>query len=231
MTKAQITDHQAPISAIAYSRVSTVDQFEGGHGLHAQRATIETEAARRGWDLTTHYTDAASGKSLEKRPALTDALEVLANGGADALVVAKLDRLSRSLVDFAGLMDKARAEGWALVILDLAVDTTTPHGQLLANIMASIATWERQMISLRTREALQAARRRGVAIGRPRTMSAATVRHIIDRRRNGMTLRAIADELQTLQTPTAHGGDRWHASTVRAVLLAAQEDKENAVTG
>jgi DNA invertase Pin-like site-specific DNA recombinase len=69
------------------------------------------------------------------RPGLEAALEAIERGEADTLVVAKLDRLSRSLLDFAGIMDRSRRKGWSLVALDLALDTTTPSGELMANTL------------------------------------------------------------------------------------------------
>ena len=75
-----------------------------------------------------------SGKSLSGRPGLASAIETVENREADTLVVAKLDRLSRSLLDFAGLMDRSQKKNWSLVALDLAIDTTTPSGELMANI-------------------------------------------------------------------------------------------------
>ncbi|MCA1704859.1 MAG: recombinase family protein [Actinobacteria bacterium] len=105
-----------PATAVGYLRVSTAEQAESGAGLDAQRATVEAECARRGWRLVQVFTDAGvSGKSTDNRPALTEALAAVENGAAAALVVAKLDRLSRSVQDAAGLLDRAQRHGWALV--------------------------------------------------------------------------------------------------------------------
>lgn len=135
----------------AYVRVSTTDQAESGLGLAAQRAAIESEAARRGWDVEWVEDAGRSGATLD-RPALTAMLAKIRRG--DVLVVAKLDRLSRSLMDFAGLMSRAHAEGWAVVALDLGLDLTTPSGELMANVMATFAHFERRLISQRTKEAM-----------------------------------------------------------------------------
>jgi DNA invertase Pin-like site-specific DNA recombinase len=142
------------------------------------------------------------------------------DGAASALVVAKLDRLSRSILDFAGLMERSRRKGWALVALDLGVDTTTPQGEMVANVMASFAQFERKLIGQRTREALAVKKAAGVRLGRPRSLSAPTLDRIADLRRAGRTLEAIATELNDLRVPTAHGG-RWHATTVRRLVLRA----------
>ena len=84
-----------PIRAVGYLRVSTLEQAESGAGLDAQRATVESEAVRRTWELVALEVDAgASTKSLSGRPALDAALHAVESGAADVLVVAKLDRLS-----------------------------------------------------------------------------------------------------------------------------------------
>jgi len=77
--------------------------------------------------------------------------------------VAKLDRVSRSLKDLAGLLERSEREHWAFIALDLGVDTTTPAGELMANIMGAVSRWESRVIGQRTREGL--ARDRGVRLG------------------------------------------------------------------
>lgn len=72
-----------------------------------------------------------------------------------------MDRLSRSLLDFAGRMERAQRERWNVVCLDLGIDLSTPQGQLMANVMASFAAYERELIRQRTRDALQALKNRG----------------------------------------------------------------------
>ncbi len=207
--------------ALAYARVSTQLQADEGYGLDAQRTAIEAAVEQRRWHLTAHFTDAASGKNVSGRPALTDALTLLDSGEADVLVVAKLDRLSRSLVDFADVMERSRSRGWGLVILDLGVDTSTPHGELVASIMASIAAWERRMIGIRTSEALRAAQARGVHVGRPRELSGEVVARIVELREAGLTMQAICDVLVEAGVPTARGGV-WRPSTVQRVLRAEE---------
>ena len=123
---------------IGYVRVSTEEQGKSGAGIEAQRAAILKEAKRRGWEHVTIVQDVgASGKDL-KRPGIRAALEALERGEASALVVAKLDRLSRSMLDFAGIMATAQKQSWALVALDCAVDTTTPAGEAMANRLAGV---------------------------------------------------------------------------------------------
>jgi len=204
--------------AVGYARVSTAEQADSGASLRAQREAIEREVQRRRWELVELFTDTASGKSLNGRHGLRKALTLLDTGKADVLVVAKLDRLSRSIKDFAGLMEQAARRKWALVALDLGVDTTTPSGKLVANVMASVAQWEREVIGQRTKDALAVKRKEGVRLGRPTVLSNALRRSIQRMRNQGRSFQSIADRLNEKGVPTAHGGAKWHASTVRAVL-------------
>ena len=110
---------------IGYVRVSTSKQEIGPD---VQRAALDAEAARKGWQLDIRQENAASAKSLANRPQLAAALADLKAGRADVLAVSKLDRLSRNVADFAALLELSTKQGWALVCLDLNVDTTTPTG-------------------------------------------------------------------------------------------------------
>jgi DNA invertase Pin-like site-specific DNA recombinase len=205
--------------AVGYVRVSTEEQASSGAGLQAQRALISAEAERRGWTLLEVFVDAAaSGKSLDGRPALASALSAIESGQAGTLVVAKLDRLSRSLLDFAGLMKRAQDVGWNLVALDLGIDLSTPAGEFLASVMASAAQWERRIIGQRTKDALAARRAAGARLGRPRGVPSAILERIRHEREAGWTLRDIAAGLDRDQVPTSQGGSRWYASSVSAVL-------------
>lgn len=208
-------------AVVAYIRVSTEEQADSGAGLAAQRSAIAAECARRGWSLAALFEDAgASGKSLSGRPGLSAALNELESGRASTLVVAKLDRLSRSLLDFSGLMERSRREGWSLVALDLGVDTTTPSGEMMANVLAVFAQFERRMIGQRTRDALAEKRAAGVRLGRPRVLPGDTLALVRELRAGGLTLEAVASELSRRGVPTAHGG-QWHATTVRRLALRA----------
>lgn len=209
-----------PLRMVAYVRVSTIEQGEQGVGLDAQRATIEHECQRRGWELVGVYQDVLSGKSVNGRHGLADALAAIEGGSASGLVVAKLDRLSRSLADFAALMERSRQRGWALVALDLGVDTTTPSGELLSSVVASVAQYERRLIGQRTKDALAVKRAQGVQLGRPRSLPTDTARRIQGMRRRGLTLAAIALRLNAEQVPTAAHGAQWHPTTVRRALVA-----------
>jgi DNA invertase Pin-like site-specific DNA recombinase len=188
--------------------------------LDAQRAAIEAACEQRGWTLVGIEQDVASGKSTNGRHGLERAIAECETGDAAALVVAKLDRLSRSLLDFAELMQRSQRKRWALVALDLGVDTSTPSGEMMANVLAVFAQFERRLIGQRTREALAAKRAAGVRLGRPRTLPDEVRRQIIHARSRGETFRAIAERLNTEGVATGQGGARWYAATVRTVALA-----------
>lgn len=203
---------------VGYLRVSTHEQTDSGAGIAAQRHTIEQHAERRGWQIVTMVEDSGSAKSTRGRPALAAALTLVRGGAADALVVSKLDRLSRSIIDFATLMDEARRERWALIVLDCDFDMTTPAGEMMANMLACFAQFERRVIGQRTKDALAQKRAEGVVLGRPRKIPDAVVARIEREKAAGATLTAIAARLNEDAIPTAQGGAQWHPSTVRKVL-------------
>jgi DNA invertase Pin-like site-specific DNA recombinase len=190
-----------------------------GLGLQAQREAILSEVSRRGWELVDLVEDAGwSAKDL-RRPGIRAALQVLKEGRADALVVAKVDRVSRSLADFTRLMQVAQRQGWALVALDCPSDPTTPAGEALVNMLATFAQFERRLIGQRTKEAIAVRKAAGATFGRKPAVPKSVVRRIQRQRARGETLRAIAESLNRDEVPTAQGGLRWYAATVRHVLL------------
>lgn len=201
-------------------RVSTDEQAASGLGLDTQRAAIKAECARRGLQVVDLVTDAGlSAKNLQ-RPALAAALARLDAGEASALMVSKLDRLTRSVHDATGLMLRADRAGWGLVSLDMAVDTTTPQGAAMAQVLAVFAELERRLIGQRTRDALAVKRANGVRLGRPPALPAEVIARIIAERNAGAGWSAIGRKLDADNVPTAQGGARWYPATVRAVALA-----------
>jgi DNA invertase Pin-like site-specific DNA recombinase len=149
------------------------------------------------------------------------ALEALARREAAGLVVAKLDRLSRSMVDFAGLMASAQKQQWALVALDVNVDTTTPAGEAMAHMLATFAQFERRLIGERTRAALAQRRAAGVRLGGAPEIDRKVVRRIVRERAAGRTLQEISTRLNADGVPTARGG-AWYPSTLQRVLRREQ---------
>jgi DNA invertase Pin-like site-specific DNA recombinase len=208
------------VLVLAYVRVSSEEQADNRAGLEAQRLAIQRECERRGWEILGVIEDAGFSAKDLKRAGVQAALEELERGRADALVVAKLDRLSRSMLDFTAVMAQAQKLGWALVALDCAVDTTTPAGEAMAHVLATFAQFERRLIGQRTREALAVKRSQGVRLGRPRSISPNLVRRIRSMRSRGLTLQAICDKLNAEGVPTPRGGSTWRPTSLRAVLQA-----------
>jgi DNA invertase Pin-like site-specific DNA recombinase len=188
--------------------------------LEAQRAAIEGECKRRGWQLVRVEED-RPGRGQAGLPALRRALAACSAGEARALLVARLDRLARSLAEAAELLERATREGWNLVALDLGLDLATPRGKRVANQFSAVAQWERRLRSERIREALARTRAQGTKLGTPRTTPATTAAKIRRLRGQGLSLQAIADELNRLRVPTTRGGAKWRPSSVRSVLMRA----------
>lgn len=144
---------------LGYARVSTVDQ-----NLDSQRDALTAAGAER------IFADTISG-TVRARPALDELLKQLRAG--DVIIVTKYDRLARSLKDLLELVDQIKERGAGFRSLAEDIDTTTPAGRLVFHVFASIAQFERERISERTREGLEAARKRGRVGGRPPALSPA----------------------------------------------------------
>ncbi|PWE30002.1 resolvase [Maritimibacter sp. 55A14] len=226
-----IRDTDPSLRLVAYERVSTARQGRSGLGLDAQRKAIDAFAASRGADVLARFTEVESGRKSD-RPELVRALDLARLTGA-TLVIAKLDRLSRN----AAFLLTLRESG----VRFLAVDMPEAN-DLTVGIMALVAQQEREAISRRTKEALAAAKARGVKLGNPNGAAAlrragkggaplrAAVARNADRHARDLadvvaeitsaghtTLRAIAAELNARGMRTRRGG-RWHVSTVRNLL-------------
>jgi DNA invertase Pin-like site-specific DNA recombinase len=195
---------------------------DGRAGLKAQEQAIRAECERRGWTVRIER-DVLSGRSMDGREGLARALAAVESGEAKALVVAKLDRLGRSVRHVAELLERAREQGRALVVLDVGIDTSTIMGAAMAQMASVFAEMERRRIGERISEALAVKRAEGVRLGRepgdPR------VRRRIRRLRSlGHSYQAIADRLNEDGEPTGQGGKRWYAATVR--YIAGDYDKQ-----
>jgi DNA invertase Pin-like site-specific DNA recombinase len=190
-------------------------------GLEAQRRAIAAACKRRRWRLLERVEDAGRSATEVNRPGVGEALRVLERGDEQALVAAKLDRLSQALLDLAALIASAQKHGWALVALDCALEPTTPAGEETANVLATFAPLERELISQRTREALALKRSQGVRLGRPPTISPYVIDRIKRERKAGNSLAAIANGLNADRIPTAQGGRRWYPATIRYTLNRA----------
>ncbi len=207
------------VRVIGYTRVSTREQAIDGYGLAAQRAAIEAEAERRAWSVTWVEDEGFTARR-DDRPGLQIALGALRRREAEALVVAKLDRLSRSVQHFAGFVNLASKQTWSIVALDMSLDMTTINGRLVAHILMSIAQWESEVIGHRTSVAMAEAKRQGRSFGRTRQASDDVVDRIVAARAQGSSFLAIARQLDECGIPTPGGAPHWHASTVRRLQHA-----------
>lgn len=204
---------------IPYRRVSTVDQAEKGVSLDAQHKYLDLSLQMRGQQaLTWDCVDKGkSGKNL-KRPGLSEALSLVEQGKAGGIIVAKLDRLSRSLLDFAWLMARANNEGWNIVLLDLGVDLATPAGKAMAQMLAIFAEFERNVISQRTRDGLVEKRAQGVVLGRRREISDELLGAIVGMYYQDGNFSAVARWLNKSGVQTVHGGRTWYPAVVQKLV-------------
>lgn len=213
--------------AVAYYRVSTDQQGRSGLGLEAQQTAVTSFAGHSGYNILQEFTEVESGRK-KNRPILQEALTFCKKQKA-VLIIAKLDRLGRNVAFISALME-SRAEF-------VAVDN--PHANSLhLHIMAAFAEHERNQISIRTKEALQSAKRRGVKLGQhgrnvlskqnkqEADIFAKQMRPIIDQlKQEGFTTyRAILAELNKREIPTARGtGYAWHFSSVQNLMNRLKE--------
>lgn len=213
---------------VIYRRVSTKRQGDSGLGLEAQDRDIQIfleSYAEVPFEVLGTFTDVESGSKAD-RAQLREAMDLARREGA-ALLVSKLDRISRSVAFIAGLLEDKR--------LGLRVASMPYADKFQLHIYAALAEQEREFISRRTKAALAEAKARGTVLGGLRDGTAqrnAAARAKADdfaakvmptirvRKAAGATLAAIADELNALGVTTARGG-AWHPSTVRNVLLRA----------
>lgn len=211
-------------TAIAYQRVSTQRQGRSGLGLEAQQAAITAFAKQHGFKIAAEYTEVETGKghdALERRPQLREAL-ARAKRDKAPIITAKLDRLGRDVHFISGLM----VNRVPFIVAELGADVDP----FMLHIYAAMAEKERGLISARTKDALRAAKRRGVKLGRTgkvraRENKAAAKAHaaslaplVRELRAAGIvSVRAVADELNRRKVPTARGGD-WHPTSVARLL-------------
>ena len=205
---------------IAYYRVSTARQGESGLGLEAQRAKVEQLAADRGAVVVAEFVEIESGRRAD-RPQLAAAMAEARKRGA-VVAVAKIDRIARDAELVLRLSREAERNGMGgFLFCDLPdVDATTAAGRMVLSVMASVAEFEARRISERTREALAAAKARGVKLGgtRPGTLqenarakAAAAGRSealrpiLAAMAAQGASLRAMAGALAAAGTTTANG--------------------------
>jgi DNA invertase Pin-like site-specific DNA recombinase len=208
----------------AYLRVSTAAQAASGIGLDAQRKTIEDAAQAQGFTVGAWFEDAGrSGARADNRPGLQAALSEITADRLGGIVTAKIDRLGRSSADVMGLVERAQRQGWRLIALDVGLDSTTAAGELVAAALAMAARFEWRRISERQVEKHDDLRRKGRARGRP-AVPTKLADMMISMRREGASLQAIADRLNTEGVATVRGGTAWRPSSVRSAILTRERE-------
>ncbi|HYN06566.1 MAG TPA: recombinase family protein [Vicinamibacterales bacterium] len=219
--------------AVAYRRVSTVDQADSGLGLEAQQTAIETAAARLGLSLAETFTDAgvSGGVPLEGRPNLVAAIDALTTG--DTLVIARRDRLGRDVLNVAMLARLVERKGARIVsAAGEGTEDDSPTSVLMRQIIDAFAEYERAIIRARTKSAMAAARARGQRVGCipfgmtvaadgrtlvPNLDERAVLAEIRRLRARGYCLISIADELNQRGLRNRQGRE-WKASFVGQLL-------------
>ena len=182
-----------------YARVSTSEQTPEN-----QLVALRAFATARGWHVTEFIDPGISG-ARERRPALDALLAAARARRVDLVVCTKLDRLARSTHHLVTLAKEFQALGVDLVVLDQAIDTTTPSGRLLFHVLAAIAEFERDLIRDRVLAGLRRARAQGRRLGRPK-------QHHVDPAR---ARQLLAEGLSLRATARALGA---HPTTVRRAL-------------
>jgi DNA invertase Pin-like site-specific DNA recombinase len=204
--------------ALGYASVSPHANGSAHDELIAQAEAIARACDERGLELVyvARETDAAAGTNGE-RPGLRHVLERIAAGDATCLVVSGLDRLGGSAAAIGTLVSWFESDGRRLVAADLDLDTDTRTGKLAARALAAAGQLESRKLAERTRRGLAAARAKGALGGRPSVADRPELRRRIElMRAEGMTLQAIADELNARGVPTLRGGALWRPSSVQA---------------
>ncbi len=219
--------------AIGYARVSTTGQADGA-SLDMQTEKLEAMATVQDLDLSEIIVDAGESAKTLRRPGMARLLDLVDAGDVSAVIVYKLDRLTRSVRDLGDLLERFDRRGVSLVSVSESLDTGTAAGRLVLNVMASVAQWEREIIAERTREALQSMKARGQRVGNvafgyrlaadgvhleeePAEQTVlSTLREL---RAAGYSLREIAAELNRQGFTTRRGGE-WRHQYVSNVLKA-----------
>ena len=153
------------MAAVGYVRVSTEKQADVGISLEAQTEKIQAMAVVQGLELDEVIIDAGESAKSLSRPGMERLLQLVDSGAAETVIVAKLDRLTRSVKDLAELLEHFNRRGASLVSVAESLDTGSASGRLVLNIMTAVSQWEREAIGERTRDALRHKKAKGERVG------------------------------------------------------------------
>lgn len=227
------------MKAIGYVRVSTDQQADRGVSVQAQTERVRALATVQGADLLDVVVDGGESTKSMRRPGLQRTLSLGEAGAVQAVIVAKLDRQTRSVKDLCSLLELFEKRRVALVSAAESLDTGSAAGRLGITIMGAVSQWEREAIVERTRDALRHKRSNGQRVGNiaygyrlaadgvhvePDTAEQAVVTEIRRLREFGTSLRQIAAALNELGHHTRRGTD-WRLESVARVLNCAIQPK------
>lgn len=220
------------MKAIGYVRVSTDKQAERGISLEAQSEKIKAMALVQSAELLDTIVESGESAKNLNRPGMAKLLALVEKGKVQAVIVAKLDRLTRSVKDLCELLERFERRGVALISVAESLDTGSAAGRLVLNIMAAVSQWEREAIGERTRDALGHKRANGERVGNirfgyrlcadrrhvePDPGEQAVLAEIRDLRQDGHTLRGIAAALNRRALRTRRGS-AWRLEHVARIL-------------
>lgn len=175
--------------AALYARVST----RKGQSTDLQFDELRRAAEQRRWTIVHEYADEGVSGAKQSRPQLDRLMTDARRGMFDIVAVWKADRLARSLKHLITTIDDLSAMGIGFASITEPFDTTIPSGKLLLNVIGAMAQFERELLGERTRAGIDAARRRGAKIGRPRV--AVDHHRALELRAAGRSIRQIAQDL------------------------------------
>ena len=176
------------LRAALYARVSTADKQDAA----LQVAELRAGAEARGYEIVGEYVDRGVSGARDRRPALDELLERVRAGEVEVLMFTALDRLGRSLRHLVGLLDELRDRGVHVVCLRQPIDTTSPVGVLIYQVLGAVAEFERALIRERVRAGVRAAMARGKRIGRPQRWTLEQVERARELRAAGRSWRQVA---------------------------------------
>jgi DNA invertase Pin-like site-specific DNA recombinase len=208
------------MNAVGYARVSTEGQAENGVSLEMQRAKIETYCRHHDVDLSEVIVDAGYSAKNLKRPGAQRVMAMVDAREIEAVVVYKLDRLSRSTRDTLELIERFNEANVAFHSIEEKLDTKSAMGEFVLTILAALGQMERRMISDRTQDSMRYAKTQGKHLGRVGFHCAETVNEMRALRAQGFSYDDIARGLNARQVPTDRGGE-WKGNTVRRILNRA----------
>jgi DNA invertase Pin-like site-specific DNA recombinase len=218
--------------AIGYVRVSTDKQADHGVSLEAQEAKIRAMATVQGAEIVELIVDGGESAKNLKRPGMERLLTLVDERKVDTVIIAKLDRLTRSVKDLAELLERFQRRGVSLVSVAESLDTGSAAGRLVINIMTAVSQWEREAIGERTRDAMWHKRSNGERVGNisygyrlgtdgkqlePDPGEQAVLTAIRDLRARRCTLRGIAAELNARGWHTRRASS-WRLEHVARIL-------------